>query len=189
MIQFTPTVLDKDHIRLQVTPTFSTLNTGNTVNGIPGLNTRSVSTTVDLREGQWLAVAGLLQDQQIGDKVRVPWIGDIPVLSILFSRNRVSRDETELVILVSPELVHPMEVDQVPQILPGMEVTEPSNLGFYIFGRYEGAPGVDHRSTVWPVYGWDVFSGRAGSLRAHKAGVGYTQAEQFYMNGPVGFSN
>ena len=84
MLTFTPTVLDKDRIRLNVMPSFSTLNNELSVDGIPGLNSRAVMTTVDLREGQWLAIAGLIQDQQGGSKSRVPFIGDIPYLGIPF---------------------------------------------------------------------------------------------------------
>ena len=90
-LTFTPTIIDKDRIRLMVAPSFSTLNQDLSVQGIPGLNSRAVLTTVDLREGQWLAIAGLLQDQQSGSKIRVPLIGDIPVVSALFSNRKVSR--------------------------------------------------------------------------------------------------
>lgn len=188
-IQFTPTVLDKDHIRLQVTPTFSEINGGNTVNGIPGLNTRSVFTTVDLREGQWLAIAGLLQDQMQSSKVRVPWLGDIPVLGALFSHTRAQRAETELVILVSPELIHPLEPDQMPLILTGMEVTEPDDAALFLRQRWEGNPDVNHRSTVWPVYQQDNFDARLRACRAAKSQSGFVPTEQYYMNGPFGFSN
>ena len=95
-------------------PTFSSLNAANTVNGIPGLNTRAVTTTVELREGQWLAIAGLIQDQQTGSKSGVPWLGDIPYLDFFFSNRSVQRDETELLVLVSPELVHPLEPEEAP---------------------------------------------------------------------------
>lgn len=78
-VTFTPTVLDKDRIRLQVIPTFSTVNPNIAVNGILGLDTRTVSTTVDLREGQVLAIAGLIQEQQRGDVARLPVIGSIPL--------------------------------------------------------------------------------------------------------------
>ena len=116
LLQFTPTVLDKDRIRLEVSPTFSTLDNsaGATVNGIPGLLTRQVNTTVDLREGQWLAIAGLIQDQQQGYKNRVPYLGDIPFLDFFFSQRHVERDETEVLILVSPDLVHPLEPEEAP---------------------------------------------------------------------------
>lgn len=188
-LQFTPTVLDKDHVRLQVAPTVSNVNRDNSVNGIPGLNVDSVYTTVDLREGQWLAVAGLIQDTQDSSKVRVPWVGDIPIVDLFFSRRSVARDETELVILVSPELVHPLEPEQVPMVLPGMEVTEPDDCQFFVLGRYEGRPDVYHRSTVWPIYQWSTWDARMQGLWSSKQSLGYAPAASYYVNGPSGFSN
>ena len=149
-LQFTPTVMDKDLVRIEVSPSFSSLNADATVGGIPGLNRRSVDTTVDLREGQWLAIAGLIQDEQGGQRTRVPYLGDLPFLGGLFSSQDTSRFETELIVLVSPQLVHPMEEDQVPPLLPGMEVTEPTDDDFFIRNTIEGYSGFDHRSTVWP---------------------------------------
>lgn len=122
-LEFTPTVIDKDLIRLEVSPSFSSLSDAASVNGIPGLNRRSVNTTVDLREGQWLAIAGLIQDEQGGNRSNLPYLGTLPVLGGLFGNQGTSRNETELIVLVSPELIHPMEPDQVPLFLPGMEVT------------------------------------------------------------------
>ncbi|MBA4018335.1 MAG: hypothetical protein C0483_14310 [Pirellula sp.] len=188
-LQFTPTVLDKDHIRLQVSPTVSSISQDATVNGVPGLDVESASTQVNLREGQWLAIAGLIQDKQDSSKVRVPWLGDIPVVDLLFSRRSVQRDETELVILVSPELVHPLEPEQVPMVLPGMEVTEPDDIDFFLFGRYEGRSDLHHRSTVWPVYQWSAFDARRAALWSWKGTSGYAQSTGYYMQGPVGFSN
>lgn len=188
-LQFTPTVLDKDHIRLQVAPTISEINNATSVNGIPGLNIESAYTQVNLREGQWLAIAGLIQDTQDSSKVRVPWLGDIPVVDLLFSRRSIARDETELVILVSPELVHPLEPEQVPMVLPGMEVTEPDDCQFFIMGRYEGNPEVHHRSTVWPIYQWSAWEARRGAMWAWKGTAGYGTSTGYYMQGPVGFSN
>ncbi|MDF1746935.1 MAG: pilus assembly protein N-terminal domain-containing protein, partial [Gimesia sp.] len=118
-LSFLPTVLDKDRIRLQVSPSFSTVNPALTSGGVLGVNVQAVTTTVDLREGQVLAIAGLLQEQQRGDLNRVPFIGDIPLVGTLFSNKAVSRDETELIILISPELVHPMEPEDAPTVLPG----------------------------------------------------------------------
>ena len=184
MLTFTPTVLDKDRIRLQVAPSFSSLNSENTVDGIPGLDTRSVTTTVDLREGQWLAIAGLLQDQQSGSKLRVPLLGDIPVLDAFFSRKEVKREETELIILVSPELVHPLEAEEAPAILPGMEVTEPGDWAFFVHGCYEGNPNCHHRSTVWPVHQRDLLRTRCEAKRQ----VHYQRREDYYIQGPHGFS-
>jgi pilus assembly protein CpaC len=183
-LDFTPTVLDKDRIRLQVAPSFSSINEDNTVDGIPGLNTRSVSTTVELREGQWLAIAGLLQDEQSGSKSRLPFLGDIPVLGAIFSKKEVLRAESELIILVSPELVHPLEAEDAPQILPGMEVTEPTDAAFFLTGRYEGKENCYHRSTVWPVLKRQLLDARKEAKRqAH-----YMRNESYYIQGEHGFS-
>lgn len=185
---FIPTIVDKDRIRLQVTPTISSVNTANSVGGIPGLDTKTVSTTVDLREGQWLALAGLLEDRQTGSKARVPLAGDIPVLDALFSRKEVDRSETELIILVSPELISPLEAEEVPLILPGMEVTEPGDWSFYLFGRTEGNPDCHHRSTVFPNHQDAVLRARMAALRDAKQSARYQDCEQFYVHGQHGFS-
>lgn len=178
-LNFTPTVLDKDRIRLHVSPTFSTLNEDASVNGIFGLDTRTVSTTVDLREGQVLAIAGLLQEQQRGENVRVPYLGEVPGLNVLLADRNISRDETELLILVSPDLVHPLEPDQAPAILPGMEVTEPDDHQFFWYGDIEGDPNVHHRSTVWPLY----------RSKMKRAGARFpSNSQQYYIQGAHGFS-
>jgi pilus assembly protein CpaC len=183
-LTFTPTVLDKDRIRLVVNPTFSTLNRNNSVDGIFGIDTRTTTTTVDLREGQVLAIAGLLQEQQRGENNRIPFFGDIPVLNFVTANRTTSRDETELLILVTPELVHPLEPDQAPSILPGMEVTDPNDLDFFVYGDIEGRNESHHRSTVWPLY----------KSRLKRCEGSYYESESvqssqsYYVNGPFGFS-
>jgi pilus assembly protein CpaC len=162
-----------------VAPTVSGLG-GPEVNGIPGLLTRSVMTTVDMREGQWLAIAGLLKDDQSGSKSRVPGLGDIPILDSLFSHKRITRDETELIILVSPELVHPMEAEEVPLMLPGMEVTEPGDVQFFVYGNYEGDPNCDHRSTVYNL------QLRRALTAKHRAK--YQACQDYYIGGEHGFT-
>ena len=189
-LSFTPTVIDKDRIRLQVSPRFSTINTANTVNGIPGLNTRGVNTTVDLREGQWLAIAGLIQDEQGGSRKRIPFIGDIPGIGAAFGDQTKRRNETELVVLVSPELVHPLEQDQAPVLLPGMSINDPTDKAFFLLQHTEGHPAFAHRSTVWPAYKQHVQSDKW--VRKHlveKASAGYCEPQQqYYVNGPHGLS-
>ena len=183
-LQFTPTVLDKDRIRLQVAPTFSSINAANTVNGIPGLNTRAVTTTVELREGQWLAIAGLIQDEQTGAKSGVPFLSDIPYLDFFFSNRSVTRDETELLVLVSPELVHPLEPEEAPLVLPGMEVTEPGNWAEFIVGDYEGKTACEHRGTVFPIDQQHLREARIDAKREAR----YQRSENCYIEGPHGFS-
>ena len=144
IINFVPIVLDKDHIRLQISSEFSKVNDDLAVNGTPGLDTRSVTTTVELREGQTLAIAGLLEDSTKGDRV-----SDLPLIGNLIGRRNMKRTETELIIIVTPELVHPMDPEEVPP-LPGFDVTEPNDREFFLQGRLEGRPTINHRSTVWP---------------------------------------
>lgn len=181
-LSFLPTVLDKDRIRLQVTPTFSTVNPALSVNGILGIDTQSVSTTVDMREGQVFAIAGLIQEQQRGDLNRVPFIGDLPLVGPLFSNKAVSRDETELIILISPELVHPMESEDAPTVLPGMEVTEPGDLDFFFLNNIEGKPDVHHRSTVW-------YMQKKRIHQQQKDFIHQTKSDKYYINGDYGFSD
>ncbi len=192
-LTFLPTVIDKDKVRLQVAPSFSTLNQDIAVNGIPGLNSRAVTTTVDLREGQWLAVAGLIQDEQRGNRGRIPYLGDIPIIGMAFGVQSTQRDETELVVLVSPELVHPMERDQVPPLLPGMSVTDPTDNAFFLWQMIEGHPDVHHRSTMAPQVRMETLRENSQILKARFQGSKgypvYQQSQGYYMSGPQGFSD
>lgn len=146
ILQFLPHILANDVIRLDVEPVFSQLDFsfGSTV---PGLNVRSARTVVELREGQTLAIAGLLQKTTSGTTTRIPGLGDLPVFGQLFSFNNIRTTETELVVLVTPELVAPMEKCDVPPA-PGDRVQEPNDLEFYFLGRIEGKTGQPFRSTI-----------------------------------------
>ena len=144
IISFLPVVIDKDSIRLQVSPEFSQVNNDLTVNDTPGLNTRAVTTTVEMREGQTLAIAGLLDDSVAGNIA-----GNVPIIWRILGRRTMTHNETELIILVTPELVHAMDPEEVPP-LPGFDVTEPTNDQFFLRGWLEGDPNLNYRSTVWP---------------------------------------
>ncbi len=181
MLTFTPTVLDKDRIRLQVNPQFSTLNTATKVNGIFGLDTRSASTTVELREGQVLAIAGLTQQQQSGETSRLPGFGDIPLLGSLGSARTSNSDEIELVVIISPEIVHAIDASEVPQLLPGLNMTEPTDVDFFLRNRIEGRPGHHHRATVWPNY-------RDQLLHPNLYFNSYENSARYFSTGKVGFS-
>jgi pilus assembly protein CpaC len=144
IITFLPIVIDKDRIRLQVSPEFSKVNSSLSVNNIPGLNTRAVTTTIEMREGQTLAIAGLLEDTMTASLS-----GNIPFLWRWLGLRNIAREESELIILVTPELVHAMEPEETPP-LPGFDVTEPTWFQFFVKGMLEGTPTVENRSTVWP---------------------------------------
>ena len=166
-----------------MSPSFSSLNGDATVNGIPGLNRRSVDTTVDLREGQWLAIAGLIQEEQGGNRSGLPYLGTLPRLGGLFGRHNTTRNETELIVLVSPELVHPMEPDQVPLRLPGMEVTDPTDADFFHRNLIEGFQDNHYRSTVWP-----EMSAQLKSVMRSADAI-QCDIQQEYVCGPVDSAN
>ncbi len=145
VINFTPTVLDKDLIRLYISSEFSSLSdSGNEVTGVPNLDSRNINSEVQMREGQTFALGTTLEDNYSASNS-----SNIPVFSQFLGNRNKSRGEREMVVLVSPELVAPMEPDEVPP-LPGFDVTEPTNVQFHILGRLEGTPTRDYRSTVWP---------------------------------------
>lgn len=149
---FTPYITDRDRIRLQINAAVSARDqqAGNSVIGgtaVPNLSTRNFTTTVELREGQTFAVAGLIQNNLGSNSDRVPLLGDLPIIGRLWSFDRISAGEQELVILVTPELVHPLEPKEIPP-LPGSDLFEPGDLEFYVWGRLESRRSYDYRSTV-----------------------------------------
>ena len=152
-LDFLPVILDGDIIRLTVDPVVSSIDfsVGTTLvaggSPVPGLNTRSAHTTVELRPGQTLAIAGLMQLTLDGQTSRIPVLGDLPILGPFFSNSTSERIEKELVVLVTPYLVEPMNCDQVPPA-PGDEVNAPNDLEFYLLNRIEGRTGRDFRATT-----------------------------------------
>ena len=175
-LTFTPYITDHDRIRLVVNATVSTrdLSGGATIAGaaVPGLNTRTFTTTVELREGQTLAVAGLIQNNLGANADRVPLLGDLPFFGNLWKFDRLTAGEQELVILVTPELVHPMESKEVPP-LPGSDLFEPGDLEFYFLGRLESRRPYDYRSPVMN----DI----------HRM-IRYRKCENLYIIGPHGLA-
>lgn len=178
ILQFIPHIVADDTIRLDVEPSFSELNygAGTSVNGttVPGINQRSARTVVELREGQTLAIAGLLSTRTNGSTQRIPILGDAPVIGPLFSRNRVETTETELVVLVTPELVEGMEPGEVPAA-PGDWYLEPNDAEFYMLGRIEGRTGKPFRSTIHEL---DPF----GMMR-------HVRSEETWVVGPHGHAD
>jgi pilus assembly protein CpaC len=110
-LDVTPTIIDPEHLVLKIRSQVSELSTAGaiTINDtqIPSLTVRRTETTVELGSGQSFVLAGLLQDRVLQNISKIPWIGDIPVLGQLFRSERFKRNETELVIIVTPYLVKP----------------------------------------------------------------------------------
>jgi pilus assembly protein CpaC len=139
-LNFTPTVLGNGKINMMVNPEVSDLDFTRAVSIqgfiIPSINTRRVSTVIELGDGQSFAVAGLLKDDVREVVKKFPLLGDIPVLGALFRSTSFQKNETELVIIVTPHLVKP--IDMAKQTLPTDAYIEPDDFEFYLLGSLEG---------------------------------------------------
>jgi pilus assembly protein CpaC len=146
-INFTPTVTPRGTIRLQVTPEVSSLDftNGLTFQGttIPGLSTRRVQTEIELESGQSFAIGGLLDNRVTEQLSKIPGLGDIPFFGRLFRSRNLQKTNSELLVIVTPEIVRPLPAGQpvpnlkfpkkfmgantpgTPTRTPGMEVTGP----------------------------------------------------------------
>ncbi|HKR58780.1 MAG TPA: hypothetical protein VJS64_03530, partial [Pyrinomonadaceae bacterium] len=133
-LNFKPTIIDEDHIRLELEPEVSTIDFANGVKFdgflIPALKTRRAKTGVELRDGQSFALAGLLDNSEIKSLSKVPVLGDIPVLGSLFRSKSFQKNETELMFIVTAMLVKPVNRDDVPQMrgIDGLKSASPLGL-------------------------------------------------------------
>lgn len=142
-VRFTPTVLEGDRINLKIASEVSTLSqTGSpftTVNNVtsvlPSFSTRKADTTVQLRDGQSFAIAGLIKNNLTESVKRFPGMGDIPVLGALFRSSEFQKDMTELVFVITPRLVKPLPA-KYP--LPTDNFNEPERGDMLMNGKLEG---------------------------------------------------
>ena len=135
-----PTVLSRGVINLRVEPSVSELDFANaiTIQGttVPALTRRDARTTVELRDGQSFAIAGLLQTRNQQDVSQVPWIGSVPVLGIAVPSSAYQKQETDLVIIVTPRLVAPAAPGQ--QLASPLDSRLPANdVDFFLNGQME----------------------------------------------------
>ena len=142
MVDFVPIVLGNGNIRLEVRPTVKDLDPSLAIvlqdgTSVPGFRTRSVDTGVELKAGQTLALAGLIQTRTEAQSVGLPYVSDVPYLGALFRNVQETTNEIELLILVTPEFVDGMEPHEVPQCGPGMETVSPNNCQLYFGGHLE----------------------------------------------------
>jgi pilus assembly protein CpaC len=119
-LNFKPTIIDEDHIRLELEPEVSTIDFSNGVrfNGfvVPALRTRRAKTGVELRDGQSFALAGLLDNSESKTLSRIPIVSDIPVIGALFKSKSFEKKETELVFFVTAHMVKPVNTDDLPNL-------------------------------------------------------------------------
>lgn len=166
-LQFQPIVLSKDKISLTVLPEVSAISENNSVTTATGgllarsFTTRRASTTVDIGSGQTLSIAGLLRSDTSNQISKYPFLGDIPVLGTLFRSNAFQNNQTELVILVTPYIVKPVDdPDQITTPLDGMK--RPTDFERILLGRLSGEADEvmpDSKAGATPA---SVFSGAGG---------------------------
>ena len=140
-VDFVPIVMGNGIIRLEVHPAVTELNPalGIEANGvrIPGLTNRSVDTAVELQAGQTLALAGLIQTRIESTNKGIPLLGDLPFVGRAFSRVEEKSNEVELLIIVTPELVAPLNPHEVPLCGPGQLTVSPNDKELYSYGYLE----------------------------------------------------
>ncbi|HSV32626.1 MAG TPA: type II and III secretion system protein family protein [Pyrinomonadaceae bacterium] len=119
-LNFKPTIIDEDHIRLELEPEVSTIDFANGVKFggflIPALRTRRAKTGVELRDGQSFALAGLLDNNETKSLSRVPVLSDVPLLGNLFKSKSFQKQETELMFICTAQMVKPMNPDDLPRM-------------------------------------------------------------------------
>ena len=151
-LAFTPTVLADGVINLEVAPEVSSIDptASIVINNlrVPGLQTRRAKTTVELRDGESFAMAGLLR-RDFQDTVRqFPILGSIPIIGALFRSSNFQKEETELVIIVTPRLVRPVRAAAMR--LPTDRATPPDEADLFLLGRTDGGVGVNPLAPTQP---------------------------------------
>lgn len=139
-LSFTPTVIDEDIINLNLATAVSAIDTSVVIqNGgfsVNAFSRRASSTTVELRDGESFAIAGLLQDDFTDLVGQVPWLGDVPVIGTLFRSSEFSRRQTELVVIITAHLVSPTRGDNF--VLPTDRVKLPTERQLFLNGEVSG---------------------------------------------------
>jgi pilus assembly protein CpaC len=156
-LNFKPTIIDEDHIRLELEPEVSTIDFSNGIrfNGfvVPALRTRRAKTGVELRDGQAFALAGLLDNNETKTLSRIPIISDIPVIGALFKSKSFEKKETELMFFVTAHMVKPINSDELPNMrgIDGLKGSSPLGVepkgegvqgqtGYKVSGQNETTP-------------------------------------------------
>jgi pilus assembly protein CpaC len=168
-LAFVPTVLSRGIINLRIEPSVSEPDFTNTVviqnTIVPTFTVRNTRTTVELRDGQSFAIAGLLQTKNTRAISQVPWIGSVPVLGALFRSSDYQQQETDLVVIVTPHLVMPAAPGQ--RLASPLDSRLPSNdVDFFLNGQ----PEVRKRYTDFVTSGADLV-GPYGHIIAPNAAV------------------
>ena len=140
-LTFTPTVVGQDTVHLELDAIVSAIDRQNATaigtSTVPGISTRESSTSVRMRDGQSFAIAGLLQDTISAQDKRVPLLGDLPLIGMLFRNTNYQREQEELVVLVSTRMVKPMDPGEVPPLTTEDEFNDPQDWALFLLGSLE----------------------------------------------------
>ncbi|MFH1304343.1 MAG: type II and III secretion system protein family protein [Planctomycetota bacterium] len=136
-----PIVLGNGRLRLEVQPEVSERDFSNAVQvagtTVPGLTVRRANTAVEMNFGETMVIAGLISSRKTAETSKTPFLGELPVVGAAFRRVRYTEGETELVIMVTPELVSPLKSGQVPEGGPGLFTATPTDRELYMDGVLE----------------------------------------------------
>ncbi len=151
-VKFTPIVLSENRVRMAVQPEVSEISAENAIRvsgfEIPSISTRRAKTTIELAPGESFMIAGLIKDQMRATIDQVPGAKELPVLGALFRSNEFRRNETELVIAVTPYLVDPVKTDDVK--LPTDNFRPASQMDMFFYGKLGGVSGSASAPTAGP---------------------------------------
>ena len=144
-LSFLPIVLGNGKIQLTVNPRVRTPNSAfgiqTSFGFVTGFDDKQVNATVEMETGQTFVIGGLIQNETRGIVNKVPVLGDLPFLGVLFSTKEYTETEQEVVILVTPYLVDPQSCDQLPKLLPGQETRSPDDFELFLEGILEAPRG------------------------------------------------
>jgi Flp pilus assembly secretin CpaC len=144
-LSFLPVVLGNGKIQLTVNPRVRTPNPAfgiqTSFGFVTGFDDKQVSATVEMETGQTFVIGGLIQNETRGIVNKIPVLGDLPFLGVLFSTKEYTETEQEVVILVTPYLVDPQSCDQLPKLLPGQETRSPDDFELFLEGILEAPRG------------------------------------------------
>ncbi len=140
-VDFVPLVLGNGNLRLEVRPQVSEIDPSRSVTienvTVPGLRTRWVDTAVEMKAGQTLALAGLIQTRTESQNRGIPWLSEVPWFGIPFRRVEEQTNEVELLITVTPEFVDAADAHELPACGPGESTTSPNDAELFYRGYLE----------------------------------------------------
>jgi len=142
ILNFTPTVISDGALHLKLQTEVSDVDPARSVTvggfSIPGLTSRQSETTVRLADGQSFAIAGLLSDRVRSQVSRIPLLGDLPILGMLFRSVQYQRDESELLVVVTAHLARPVSPHDAPHLPTDNELNDPNDIQLFLFGSTGG---------------------------------------------------